>query len=165
MSFIDFTQNWIKGELFEAKIVLLFGIITLISGVLFWKTGTTPNAKALLFPLLIVGMIYSSIGGGLLVSNQKRMVEMPEIYKKNSTEFIQLEKKRVEDFQYQYKISKIVATICFAVTLLLFWLTKNPTWQAIGIALTLFGLTGLVVDYFSEERAAIYYKYILDALN
>lgn len=61
MNLIDYTTNWIKGELFEAKLIVAFGILTLIAGFLFWKTGTTPNAKALFIPFIMVGAIYSAI--------------------------------------------------------------------------------------------------------
>lgn len=152
MELIQHTINWIKGELFEAKLIVAFGIITIIAGFLFWKIGSTPNAKALFIPLLVAGAIYSAIGGGMLYSNPKRMVELPQSYQKDKVEFAKLEKKRVDDFQYGYKVSKIVATVFFLVTLLIFWSTKNPTWMGIGIALTYFALAGLVVDYFSQER-------------
>lgn len=165
MSFFSSTSAWIKGELFEALLILSFGLLTLITGFLFWKIGTTANSKALFLPLLIIGLIYAAIGGGMLVSNKKRMAEFPKAYEKDNTAFIQAEKKRVEDFQYGYTTSKIVASICFPLTLLIFWYTKNPTWQGVGIGLSYFALTGLVVDYFSQERAAIYYKTILEALK
>lgn len=64
-----------------------------------------------------------------------------------------------------YKISKGVATITFIATVLIFWLSKSPTWQGIGIGLSLFGLAGLVVDYFSQHRSLEYYHAILTALN
>lgn len=163
MEFIQHTIHWIKGELFEAKLILAFGLLTIITGFLFWKIGTTPNSRALLIPLLVVGAIYSSIGGGMLYSNPKRMVELPQSYQQDKAAFIKSEKKRVDDFQYGYKISKIVATVFFLLTLLIFWTTKNPTWMGIGIALTYFALAGLVVDYFSQERADAYYKTILVA--
>ena len=83
----------------------------------------------------------------------------------NSKAFIQTEKARVEGFQFTYVITKIVATVLFAATLLIFWITKSPTWQGIGIGLTLFAFAGLVVDYFSQERADIYYSTILEALK
>lgn len=164
MDFFQNTANWIKGELLESKLIIAFGLLTILIGVLFWKMGSTPNAKALLIPLLIVGGIYFSIGGNMLFSNQKRMTQMQQNYKQNKTEFIKAEKKRVEDFQYQYKISKIIATLFFSATIFIFWYTKNPTWQGISIGLALFGLAGLVVDYFSEERATIYYQKILETL-
>lgn len=165
MNLIDYTLDWIKGEVFEAKLILAFGLVTIIAGFLFGKTGTPPNAKALFVPLLVVGCIYSAIGGGMLYSNSKRVTEFPRQYNHDTLEFAKIEKKRVDDFQYGYKVSKIVASLFFAVTLVLFWTTKNPTWTGIGIALSYFALAGLVIDYFSQERADIYYAAIMKTLN
>lgn len=136
-------------------------MVTLAGGFLFWKLGSVPAAKALLLPLIVTGLIYSAIGISMYISNQKRLTEYEQNYKLDSLSFIKAEKQRVENFQYMYVISKVVATVFFAVTLLLFWFTKNPGLHALGIGLTLFALTGLVVDYFSQERAEIYYQAIL----
>ncbi|MDR6804598.1 hypothetical protein J2Y45_003094 [Dyadobacter sp. BE34] len=165
MDFFQNTINWIKGELFEASLILSFGLVTVLAAFLFWKFGTTPNAKALFFPLLICGLVYTTIGSGMRISNPKRMTKYQHEYKVNRAAFIQAEKKRVEDFQYGYTISKIVASLFFPMTVLIFWLTKNPTWQGIGIGLAYFALSGLVIDYFSQERADIYYKAIRQALS
>ncbi len=165
MGLIDYTTNWIKGELFEAKLIVAFGVITIIGAFIFWKIGTTPNARALFIPLIVVGAIYSAIGGGMLYSNPKRMIELPKSYQQDKAAFAKSEKKRVEDFQYGYKISKIVATLFFSLTLIIFWTTKNPTWVGIGITLTYFGLAGLVVDYFSQERADTYYAEVLKEIE
>lgn len=165
MDFFENTTNWIKGELFESKLILAFGIATIVIGFFFWKMGNTAHAKVLFLPFLFTGLIYAAIGGNMLYSNQKRTTEMQVDYQKNPSYFMKNEKKRVEAFQYQYKISKAVATVFFLATILIFWFTKNPTWQGIGIGLSLFGLVGLVVDYFSEERASIYYHKILEFLN
>jgi len=161
MNFYTYTSSWIKGELFESKIIFAFGIATIILGFLFSKIGTTPNAKALFIPLLLIGIIYGSIGANMLYSNTKRMKEMPLQFQQEKTTFIKNEKQRVEGFQYQYKISKLVATICFIFSLFIFWYTKNSTWQGIAIGVSYFGLAGLVIDYFSEERASMYYQEIL----
>ncbi|RXK85488.1 hypothetical protein [Filimonas effusa] len=165
MEFIQNTINWIKGELLEASLIIAFGVITIIAAFLFWKIGTTPNAKALFLPLLVSGLIYTTIGMGMRITNPKRMVEFLQKYRENRVAFIQAEKKRVDDFQYGYTISKIVASIFLPATLLIFWFTKNPTLQGIGIGLTYFALAGLVVDYFSQERADLYYAAILKALS
>jgi len=42
--------------------------------------------------------------------------------------------------------------------------SRNPTFHASGIALAVFGLSLIVIDYFSKERAAIYYQHILQLL-
>lgn len=161
MDFFTHTTAWIKGEILEAVLITAFGLVTIAGGFLFWKLGTMPTAKALLMPLVVTGVIYSAIGISMYMSNQKRLTEYEQNYKLDSLSFIKAEKQRVENFQYMYVISKVVATVFFAVTLLLFWFTKNPGLHALGIGLTLFALTGLVVDYFSQERAEIYYQAIL----
>ena len=161
MDFFTHTTAWVKGEILEALLITAFGLVTLAGGFLFWKLGSVPAAKALLLPLVITGIIYSAIGISMYMSNQKRLTEYEQNYKLDSLSFIKAEKQRVENFQYMYVISKVVATVFFAVTLLLFWFTKNPGLHALGIGLTLFALTGLVVDYFSQERAEIYYQAIL----
>ena len=161
MDFFTHTTAWIKGEILEALLITAFGLVTLAGGFLFWKLGSVPAAKALLLPLIVTGLIYSAIGISMYISNQKRLTEYEQNYKLDSLSFIKAEKQRVENFQYMYVISKVVATVFFGVTLLLFWFTKNPGLHALGIGLTLFALTGLVVDYFSQERAEIYYQAIL----
>ena len=86
-------------------------------------------------------------------------------YQTNSQAFVVKEKERVEGFQYMYTISKVVATVTFIATLLIFWFTKSAAWQGAAIGLTLFGISGLIVDYFSQHRAMAYYDAILKALT
>ena len=38
--------EWCKGEIFEGKMILAFGILFLIITLCFWKFGLTVNAKA-----------------------------------------------------------------------------------------------------------------------
>lgn len=86
-------------------------------------------------------------------------------YQSSPQAFVIKEKERVEGFLYMYKISKVVATVTFIATLLIFWLTKSPVWQGAAIGLTLFGLSGLIVDYFSQHRAMAYYEAIFKMLD
>ena len=165
MEFIEHTLNWIKGEIFEARIILIFGIITVICAFLFWKIGTTPSAKVMLFPLLAVGIMFTAIGGGMLNSNPKREVEFSHAYKTNPHEFIQSEKERVETFMSWYPITRYIMAglAILGIVLFLFWAT--PIGRAIGISLILMGLATFVVDHFSEERADIYYQKIEEAIK
>jgi lipoprotein signal peptidase len=55
----------------------------------------------------------------------------------------------------------IIASISFVLAICAFVLTHNATLRAIGIALVIFGITGLIIDYFSKERADNYYKQIV----
>jgi len=165
MNFFDVTSIWIKGEIFEARLIFIFGMSVIILGIASWKFGTTPNAKALVIPLLIIGAVYTALGSGMYFSNHKRMPSYQQVFNRDKQAFVQAEKKRVEQFQYMYVVSKVVATVFFLATLLIFWLSRNQTMQGWGIGLAVFAIAGLLVDYFSQERAGIYYHAILKALH
>jgi lipoprotein signal peptidase len=95
-----------------------------------------------------------------IVSNNKRLIEFNEAFQKDWKAFLVSEKKRVEDFQYLYKTTIIIAAFSFALAICFFLFTDNHILKAIGLALIVFGLTGLIIDYFSKERADTYYEVI-----
>jgi len=165
MDFIEHTAHWVKGEIFEGSMVLLSGVLTLVCSVLVWHFGTTVNSKSLVLPFFIISVLFVAMGVSMVYSNNKRLPEMKEMYQQNATEFIQKEKNRVEEFQILYPISLAVSSICFIITLAFFWFSKNETLYATGIVLSLFGVALLVIDYFSKERATIYYEQILNQIQ
>lgn len=151
------TQEWLNGEWTEGVVVTIFGLVTIFVVALLWGYVKSSAGHALVLPLLLYALAYTGIGVSMLANGRNRTEEYKAQYEKNPTEFVQKEKLRIEGFQYMYVISKVVAMVCFIVTLLIFWLAKSPTWQGWGIALAFFGLTGLIVDYFSQHRAMEYY--------
>jgi O-antigen/teichoic acid export membrane protein len=161
MDFIQHTINWVKGEIFEAIIFGGFGLLTIICSLLFWIFGATLNSKAVTIPFSLVGIFFLITAISGIVNNNKRVREYTDAYQLNKVEFVFSEKKRVEDFQYLYKMTIIIASVSFALALSFFYLSDNFRLRAVGLALILFGMTGLVIDYFSKERADNYYKTIL----
>jgi hypothetical protein len=165
MNLIQYTINWTKGEIFEATLFGAFGFLIIIIAAIYWKFGTTPNAKAMVIPLLVVGLFFAAMGVFGVLNNQKRIPQYEKAYEQNPSKFVQSEKQRVEDFQYLYTMTIIIASVSFAIAIGFFFLSSNHLLKAIGIALILFGLTGLGIDYFSKERADIYYKEIKKELE
>lgn len=160
MDFIQHTTNWIKGEIFEATLFGSFGLLTIICSLLFWKFGDTPNSKAVIIPFIIVGLFFLGTAISAISSNKKKLPQYTEAYNQDKSAFVKSEKARVEGFQYLYTMTIIIASIAFVLAICAFVLTHNATFRAIGIALAIFGITGLIIDYFSKERADTYYKEI-----
>lgn len=165
MEFIQHSIAWCKGEIFEGKLVLLFGLLVIIIAVLFFKFGGTPNAKAMLYPLLITGLLYSLIAGGMIINNQKRIVEYQLAYEKDPDVFVLSEKERADNFISWYPKTRWIFAIIglVGIALNIFWATPLP--RAIGISLIILMLSTYVIDHFSEERADTYYKHITEALE
>lgn len=161
MDFIKHTIHWAKGEIFEAIIYGSFGLLTIIGSLLFWIFGTTLHSKSAVIPFALVGIFFLLTAIFGIANNKKRLREYTDSYHINKIDFVLSEKKRVEDFQHLYKMTIIIASVCFAVALLFFYLSNNYFLRAVGLALILLGMTGLIVDFFSKERADNYYRTIL----
>lgn len=162
MDFYQHTTHWLKGELFEGTIILVFGVILLIISLLLWKFGLTANARSLVIPILVVGLLFSLGIGSMMISNQKRIAQFDKAYQENPEAFIKSEKQRVEDFQVLYKYSVGFAALSFLLTIIAFGFFENRIFQSICIALMIIAVSLIIIDHFSKERAGIYYQHIIE---
>ena len=160
MELIDHTITWIKGELQEAIIMAAFGALIVICGALLLKFGTTPYARALIVPLLIVGAIPFFMGISGAISNHRSIPEYTARWQQNEQRYIQAEKKRVESFDEIFKYSYPAAIIMVIGGAILFFLVGSPAWKAISLAMMVLGLMAYFVDHFAAERADIYLQHL-----
>lgn len=162
MNFIEHTMNWTRGELLEATLISVTSLLLIAGAGLFWKYGTTPAAKGIILPLLVVGLILGVSGVSMLVSNQKRLVEFEQSYQQAPAEFVLKEKERVESFLPWYKQVRIMVTVLLIMGMAIVWFSSSVSLHGIAIGLTLFAISSIVIDHFSNERAQIYYQHILE---
>ncbi|MCT4613696.1 MAG: hypothetical protein N4A49_02345 [Marinifilaceae bacterium] len=165
MEFIDYTINWTKGEIQEALIMGFIGLVITISAFLFWCFGNTANAKAMFWPILIVGIIPFFMSFSGVYTNKKRIIEYQKEYKSNPVFFAKAEKIRVENFDKIFKITYPTALIMLITGAVLFVLLSSPIWKSISLALIILGLMTFFIDHFAEERARIYLEEIDKFLN
>ena len=72
MEFIDYTLNWIKGEIFEGWMIALWGTLLLVLAAYFWKFGQAATIRDLIIPFLVVGLIWSITGvTGVIIQKQR----------------------------------------------------------------------------------------------
>ena len=145
---LENTINWYHGEIFEGKMILLFGVIIGIIGFILYFWGTTPYAKALFVPMLVLGVLLIATGSGMIYTNGKALTQIAEIYEKNPAEFIQSEIKRVEGFMYLYPTTLTASAVLFLVGVLLLAFTKNMYFHSSAVALVVLGVSLIAIDYF-----------------
>lgn len=165
MEFIHHSLNWCKGEIFEGKLSLLFSLIILLVGLSYLKWGTTVYGKAMIWPLIAVAALAMGVGIYLVSTNSKRIVEYQTQFAKNPTEFVQSEKSRTENFISWYPKTQKILFAIMLVGMLGMVFSRDALIRAVGIGLMLLALYGFVFDHFSEERAAIYHKGIIEHLT
>ncbi|MEJ7684337.1 MAG: hypothetical protein WKG06_42110 [Segetibacter sp.] len=144
--------------------IFLFGVLCLSITFSLWKYGTTPSAKALIIPLLVVSIV--SIGIGLSrFSIQKDIVSYEKAYNENPVKFVVAEKERTESFIRLYPYTRYACAGVISIALIVFLSTLSPFWKSISLCIILSAFALLVIDYFSEERAAIYHREIVTHMN
>lgn len=165
MDFIQHTVNWCKGEIFEGKMSMLFGAILLVISLVYWKLGSTPYAKAMFLPLLMVALLAIGAGIYLISANRARIPVYTEACNADSERFIQHEKERTEAFIKWYPRSQYIFLGVLIVGAMAMILSHGAMFRAVGIGLMILSLYVFVLDHFSEERAAVYHRHIVRALK
>ncbi|NOU59647.1 hypothetical protein [Marinifilum caeruleilacunae] len=165
MEFVQHSINWAKGETTEAIITAIFGLLIVICSLAFWKFGNTPNGKALIIPLLIVGIIPLFFGISGAISNNNRIEAYQQAWQENPQKFMQDEKLRVERFDQIFKYTYPMAITLSIGGAILFFLLGSPNWKAISLAMMTMGLMAYFIDHFAAERAEIYLKQIKESIE
>jgi len=165
MELINHTINWCKGEIFEGKMSLLFGIVVLIVSLAYWKFGSTPYAKAMFLPLLVVAAFTLFTGYYLVSANNKRIQEYTQQFNENPTKFVEDEKVRTDAFIKWYPYTRYIISVIAIIGMALAQFTLSPIWRSIGLSLILLVLYVFFLDHFSEERALEYHQHILKQLS
>ncbi len=164
MELIQHTINWAKGEILEATIMGTIGFLILASALMFWKFGSTPYAKAMVIPLLVVGIIPLLAGISGVISNRNRIPDYEQAWQQDPQKFMLAEKERVEGFDEIFKYTYPGAIIFVISGAVLFFVLSSPTGKAISLALMVLGLMAYFIDHFAAERAQIYLEQIEKAL-
>jgi hypothetical protein len=165
MTFFKHTEDWFKGEAFEAGMLMTFGILLVILALYFWKFGHTATARVLVIPFLVVGLFWGIAAGIGTYRNTRRIEEYRAEHEKAPTEFVQSEKERVEGFLGWYHPLLIGWSTLIIAGLALFNFWGGNLGRAVGLAVIFFGVAGLMVDHTSEHNARAYLAEIERALG
>lgn len=157
---LEHTLNWYRGEVFEGQMILVLAVVVTLVALLCYFVGTTPYAKALLIPFLLLGLLLTGTSLGMIIKNQKAQTEVVEQYEQDAEAFRATELKRVEGFMYMYPTTLAVSTPLFIIAVLMLALTKNVYLHATALALVVMSMSMIGIDYFSKERALIYQEHL-----
>ena len=161
MDLLKLSIEWAKAEIFSAKIVWIFSIITLLSATGFGFWGKTPMAKAFVIPLIVAGIFLVSIGIGLYAANHPRIAQFEKDYKLDAKAFITKEIARTTDSKGQLKlVFRILPAIAILASVLLM-IFPSPHWRAITVTMILLTAFLMAVDSNTEARNDAYHEQLI----
>jgi hypothetical protein len=163
MDIIKLSTDWAKAEVFSSKMVILLSVLFFLVAVGFWQLGKSEQAKAFVWPLLVVGVLMIAIAAGLYLANKPRILSFEVAYKNNPSEFIQNEIARTAKSQNDlamivFKVLPGIAIIAALITMI----TSTPLPRAIGITIIVFMACLMFLDSNTAARNADYHQQLLN---
>ena len=99
--------------------------------------GHSSATRALIIPLIAVGLFFSVTAGVLQVRNTKRLEQFKQRHEREPAAFVQAEKERVDEFSRWYRPLLIGWSVLMLLGLGLFHLWGGSVGRAVGIGLVL----------------------------
>lgn len=156
MKVIDFTNQWLAGEVAASRCMLIIGIIAIVVAVVFWRMPDSPVLRALVVPIAMVGLLHVGTGAFMLYSTDKQKTEYAIAAEQDETKFLQTEKERVAGFGTSYTGVIIFCAIAFVAAMLMFAISSSLTWRSVAVVIVYFCLSLLAADLFSKHHAQVY---------
>ena len=157
MELLDYTNKWVVGEINEGRAIMIAGIAALVLTVVLWRCCSSETVRALLIPLLVVGLFHTGTGVGMIILNRNRVEQFAEQYEqKTPQEFAQSEAARVEGFMGLYPKTIIWSAVLLVVAVCLFAFFSSNWVRGAALVTIYLALSLLVIDYFSKDRALTY---------
>jgi hypothetical protein len=163
MDIIKLSTDWAKAEVFSAKMVTLLSLLFFLASIGFWQLGKTVMAKALVWPLLVVGILMIAIAAGLYLANKPRIESFEIACKNNPDQFVQSEIARTAKSQSDLAliVFKVLPAISIVAALLVISVS-TPAWRAIGITVVLLMACLMFIDSNTAARNADYHQQLLN---
>lgn len=164
MDILKVATDWAKAELVSTSFFILVGLAFTCVSFGFWQFGKTDLAKAYVIPILVVGVLLMTIGFGLFFTNKARITQFEQAYKKNKSEFVSSELKRVEATLKEYKniVFTAIPFIIMACGLGIYFMS-SPVWRSclistiamLSVILLIDGLAYARIDEYNKELQKI----------
>ena len=156
MELLQHIQEWVKGELAQAKIMITIGIIILVAIFYIYKSSNAiVNGTLIPVGLIIIALL--GYGSFMFHDRNKRLSLIQKEYEQTSSISFDTEKTKIEEGIASCKITIRVWYALIVIGIGLFFFFTQPYYRGIGIGIALLGITLLLVDVFIDKRAKILY--------
>lgn len=157
---IEFTTQWVKGEAFQGKIMMVIGILLLIAFAMILRSNDT-LMRGMMIPLALVTLICIGYGGNLIWGRPAKLKTLTTEYQQSPQATIDAEKTRLSGELSTYKMLKTyVWPLIIVAGVFVYLLMGQGYYKGLGIGISFLGLVGLILDTTLSRRAAIYFDHL-----
>jgi hypothetical protein len=161
MDILKLSTDWARAEVFSAKISLLLSLLFFLAAIGFLQLGKTAMAKAFVWPMLVAGILVTTVSAGLYFANKPRITKFETAYHADAKAFVQTETQRTAKSQNDLALVFKVLPLIIIVAALLIMFVNTPLWRAVGIATIALMTVLMFIDSNTGARNTGYHQKLL----
>ena len=159
MDLIQHTTNWVKGEVFQGKIMLGIGIVFLIAFLMIIK-NQHELLQGMLIPLALMLLIFFSYGGYQILVRPTHIDKVRKIHQENPQKAQKKEyDKAMKDHQIYSVLKKVWAVLIMLLVIAFFFVSSNYL-KGLSIGFIGLFLTTLILDSILHYRLLNYLQFL-----
>jgi len=161
MELIQYTSEWVKGEINQGKILIIIGVISLIVSVFIFK-GTNEILRGMLIPLGLLGIMFLGYGVFQAFGKESHLTKVTESYKENTQNTIQKEYEFAQKGDKSFTRLKPIWALLIVVSVALYFIVSKDYFKGLAIGLMVLFLSTLILDSVMHYRLKTYLKGITE---
>ena len=164
MELVDHTVAWAKGEIFQGRIMFLYGLLLFISFAFIWRSNHEV-LRGTMIPLGIVICVMLGYGGYLMASRPSIPSKVGHAFSINPYQTAQDELTRLQADHKTYSALKPIWVTLIVVSAILYLLVSGLYWKGLSIGFMALFISGLVTDTCLHYRLSKYMDSVQSALS
>ncbi len=155
MELINYTTQWVKGEVLQGRIGFGIGILIAIA-FLYFANFQQSFSKGMIVPFVILQAVLLGYSGFQMTMRPKHIGKVSQEIHVNAANAAQMELGKSKKDDKVYSIIKIVWASLFVVSLILFFVLKNEFGKGMSLGFAIFFVVAFIFDSMLHNRLKTY---------
>lgn len=158
MDIISETVKWLKNDLLQGKLMVVYGLAILATCILGRKSENM-LLKGMFFPSVLLAIMFISYGGNMVIRHTEKQKELFLAHQANKQIFYKDQKVRQEGLIKSYNTTLTIWTVAIAAGLVFFFISGSDYFKGVALGILILGTSAFVADSFFRQSAKSYYEH------
>lgn len=160
MELIDYTSAWVKGEVFQGKIMIVLGLLFLLGFIAIFRSQDE-FVRGLLIPFGLIVLVLIGYGGMQVTVRPEHVAKVESLAQENPQEALDKELAKSQNDHKVYSNIVKVWPLFIIAAIILFYLISSSYWKGFSVGIMILFAGMIILDSTLHHRLLKY----LDGLN
>ena len=155
MDLLEYTSDWVRGEVYQGKIMLILGSLLAIVAIFIFRYNNE-LLKGMLIPISVIVLMLIGYGSMQISVRPKHLDEVSEIFKQDTELAVQNELIKATKDDNSYRVVSLVWLICIVILVILYFFFSDYYYKGLIIGGIGLFLSMLIIDSILHQRLGVY---------